>query len=209
MPDLDHLVYAVPGVGEASEWLARTTGVRPVAGGRHVGLGSRNALAALGDGAYLELIGPDPSQDVKLTGHPFGLADLTAPRLVTWAVRVDDIDGAVEASRGRGYDPGPIVELERERPDGVILRWRLTRPAELPFGGVVPFLIDWGESPHPSESSPPGLRLNELFVMHPSRDDVQSAMRALDVDVEVVGTERSTPSLRALVDGSAGRVELR
>src|SRR5437870_7643443 len=100
---LDHLVYAVPDVDEASDWLSRTTGVRPVPGGRHLGLGSRNALASLGDGAYLELVGPDPDQDVDLAAHPFGLAGLTEPRLVTWAVHVEGIHKRVRAARERGY----------------------------------------------------------------------------------------------------------
>ena len=207
MLGLDHLVYAVPDVDEASDWLSRTTGVRPVPGGRHLELGSRNALASLGDGAYLELVGPDPDQDVDLAAHPFGLAGLTEPRLVTWAVHVEGIHKRVRAARERGYDPGPVESLEREWPDGTVLRWRLTRLPQLPFDGVVPFLIDWGDSPHPSESSPRGLRLNELFGVHPERDAVQSALWALDVELEV--TKGATASLRALIDGPDGRVELR
>jgi hypothetical protein len=204
---LDHLAYAVPDVDAASDWLGRATGVWPVPGGRHLGLGSRNALAGLGDGAYLEVIGPDPDQEMDLTAHPFGLADLTEPRLVTWAVRAAGIDDRVRMARERGYDAGRIESLERQRPDGTVLRWRLTRLPSLPFDGVVPFLIDWGDSPHPSESSPGGLRLNELLGVHPEPDAVQSALRALDIDLEVI--EGPTPSLRALIDGPGGRVELR
>lgn len=207
MNGVDHLVYAVPDLDEAVEWLERTTGIRAVAGGRHIGMGSRNALAGVGGDAYLELIGPDPEQDVDLSSHPFGLAELTEPRLATWAVRVDDIDRAVGRARDHGYDPGEILPLERQRPDGVILRWRLTRLPQLPFGGVVPFLIDWGDSPRPSADAPEGLRLVSLTVRHPAADLVRTALAALDVEPEV--EEGAPPQLVAAIDSPKGRLELR
>jgi hypothetical protein len=208
VPSLDHLAYAVPDVAHAAEWLEGTTGVRAAPGGRHTGLGSRNALAALPGGAYLELIGPDPEQpDVDLSTHPFGLAELQEPRLVTWAVSVEGIEERVAAARDRGYDPGGVLALHRERPDGVVLRWQLTRRDELSFGGVVPFLIEWVDSPHPSEAAPTGLRLVAFSASHPRPEEVRSALAAIEVELEVVEGPRA--SLRAVIQGPEGAVELR
>jgi len=49
--------------------------------------------------------------------------------------------------------------------------------------------------------------LNELAGDHPDRDSVRSALWALHVGLQV--TEGATASLRALIDGPDGRVEIR
>ncbi len=137
---LDHLVYATPDLDKTVDWIAELTGVRPVEGGPHIGLGTRNHLLGLGELRYLEIIGPDPEQPESDTPRPFGIDDLTGPRLAAWAVRAADIESRVARSRTLGYDPGPIEPLARRTPEGDLLRWRLT----VPYETVVPFLIDWG-----------------------------------------------------------------
>jgi hypothetical protein len=86
---LDHLVYSVPDLDATVEELAVRLGVRPVFGGRHEGRGTHNALLALGEQRYLEIIARDPSQPDAPTPLPHDLDGLTSPRLVTWAARAD------------------------------------------------------------------------------------------------------------------------
>lgn len=57
---IDHLVYAAPDLEEGIARLERLLGVRASPGGQHLAWGTRNALIALGDEVYLEIIGPDP-----------------------------------------------------------------------------------------------------------------------------------------------------
>jgi hypothetical protein len=45
---IDHLVYAVPSLPAAIADVAERFGVRAQAGGKHIGLGTHNALLALG-----------------------------------------------------------------------------------------------------------------------------------------------------------------
>ena len=125
---LDHLVYGTPDLAATTADLA-AAGLTLSPGGPHVGLGTRNALAALGDGAYLEVIGPDPEQPEPDGDRPFAVDRLIEPRLLTWAIRVDDLDVAVSTAIEIGYDPGPIAAMSRRRTDGVVLNWRLT-PAD-------------------------------------------------------------------------------
>ena len=59
---VDHLVYATPDVEQSVAELEARLGVRASPGGQHLGLGTYNALLALGEACYLEIVGPDPLQ---------------------------------------------------------------------------------------------------------------------------------------------------
>eukprot|EP01041_Mallomonas_annulata_P036456 gene36456-59569_t len=59
---IDHLVYATDDLERTVASLGELLGVTPTPGGQHLGKGTRNELVALGDGAYLEIVGPDREQ---------------------------------------------------------------------------------------------------------------------------------------------------
>ncbi|MCP9950471.1 VOC family protein [Actinomadura madurae] len=199
--NLDHLVYAAPDLAAAVEDVARLTGVRPVPGGSHVGKGTRNHLLGLGGAAFLEVIGPDPGQPDPGGPRLFGIDDLTEPGLVGWAVATDDLDGTIARARAAGYDPGPAQEMSRRRPGGELLRWRLTAPRT----GPVPFLIDWGETPHPARELPV-VRLLSFDAVHPEPEAARKDVSALGVELKV--REGARPSLVARLEGPNGPVTL-
>src|SRR5437773_1637016 len=83
------------------DFVRRTLGVMPQAGGEHARMGTHNALLRLGDSAYLEVIAPNPGAPKPQRPRWFGLDELAAdapPRLTTWAVRSPDIRAPVEAA---------------------------------------------------------------------------------------------------------------
>ncbi len=96
--------------------------------------------------------------------------------------------------------------MSRRRQDGVLLEWQLTGPVPETESGLVPFLIDWGSSPHPSEDSVSGVELMSLTGVHPSPDRVAAKLAALGEKLDL--TEGPTPGLRAVLRGPAGEVEL-
>ena len=207
MSGLDHLVYAAPDLAAAVDELAARTGVRATPGGRHVGLGTHNALLALGPDTYLEIIAPDPDQPPPAMPRPFGLDRVTAPRLVTWARKAPGIEAHVAAARAAAYDPGVVMSMSRARPDGVRLAWRLTLTPRLPGDGLVPFLIDWGGTPHPAASAAAGCRLLELRAEHPEPQVIRPLLKA--VNAELVLSVGPAPALIATLETPLGRLELR
>lgn len=203
---LDHLVLASPDPLATRSWLADATGVELGAGGPHVGLGTTNWLGTLagapGGGAYLELIGPDPEQPDPEAPRPFGIDDLTEARLVTWCSRQPDLAalparlaGTVEVT-----EPSP---MQRQAPAG-LLSWELAFPAD-DEGGVVPFFIDWLDSPHPSTVVTPGLTLESFALVHPEPDRIGALLAALGETIEV---EEGAPGVRARLRGPAGVADL-
>ena len=204
---IDHLVYATPNLATSVEQIERLLGVRAVPGGQHPGAGTRNSLIALGDETYLEIIGPDPDQPKPPRPRRFGIDELKAPRLVTWAVKGAELEAIVETAKGHGVDLGQVQSGSRRRPDGVLLSWRLTVSPVLTADGIVPFFIDWGKTPHPAASLPKGCVLVALRAEHPDANRIQAELSALGLNLRVAGG--SAPALIATIRTPHGNVELR
>lgn len=204
---VDHLVWATPDLADGIAAIERLTGVRASAGGKHPSWATHNALLALGPGRYLELLAPDPAAAPPGKTRPFGLDRLDSPRLVTWAAHEADLEGRLARLAAAGIDLGEILSGGRVRPDGVALHWRLTSPRAMLEGGVIPFLIDWGSSPHPSTSAAPGLSLVALEIEHPEPARARQLLDLFGVDLAVRAAPR--PALVATLEGPLGRLDLR
>ena len=204
---IDHLVYATPDLDLGIATIERLLGVRATAGGRHPGAGTRNALVALGPGTYLEIVGPDRTQPQPEQPRLFRIDEIDAPRLVTWAAKVDSIDQISRKARRLGVGLGGIVAGSRRRDDGVLLAWRYTNPRTVVADGIIPFLIDWGTTPHPSESAVRGASLITLRVEHPQPEPIRDIARRLGLSLQI--DRGSQPALVATIASLRGEVELR
>lgn len=204
---VDHLVYATPDLNRGIEEIERLTGVRASAGGQHPGRGTRNALLALGPRTYLEIIAPDPEQAAPTSPRRFGLDSLTQSRLVGWGANDNDLEHLTEAAARHGVQLGQVISGSRQRPDGVVLSWRFTNPGTVLGDGIVPFFIDWGQSPHPAQTAAQGLTLINLRAEHPDPEHVRHVLRQLGLALPIKRGAR--PALVAVIRGPRGRVELR
>jgi catechol 2,3-dioxygenase-like lactoylglutathione lyase family enzyme len=204
---VDHIILASPDVDDTADRLTTTLGVRAVAGGRHPAWGTRNALIALGDQIYLEIVGPDPDSPPQEPPRPFGLETLSAPRLATWAVKGRALEALVTHARAEGVELGEVQRRTRRRPDGLLLSWAMTDLTAPRADGIIPFFVDWGETPHPATTSPQGGTLIGLSARHPEAGSVHAMLRSLGVAIEVEPGE--TPELIATLRTHKGEIELR
>jgi hypothetical protein len=200
VPRIDHLMWGVPDLDAGVRAAERLFGVTAVPGGAHTGLGTRNALLGLGDGVYLEILGPDPAQPLE-TNMGAALQRQPGPALVTFAVASDDLPGLAEHLRRRGLRPRGPVATERVTPEGLRLEWDLLFVGGHGFGGLVPFFIDWRDCPHPSASLPLAAQLDALALGTPQEDEVGPLLADLRVPVTVARDSR--PWLRASLTGAA------
>ncbi len=132
---------------EGIDALEGLLGVRAAVGGRHPAWGTQNALLSLGPQVYLEVMAPDEAPIDGGKPRPFGLDTLKAPRLVTWAVRADNLNRVIKVADGRQVDLGEVREGRRQRPDGVLLQREMTDLTKGSMAGAFRS-ISIGASPH-------------------------------------------------------------
>ena len=201
---VDHIIYAAPDLAAAVADLEARLGIRAQVGGKHIGLGTHNALLALGPRTYLEIIAPDPGQPAPPV-RPFGIEGITCGKLVGWALACDDIDQAVAETRSHGYDPGEVVDGHRVEPSGTVLRWRAAGSGQA--DDLIPFFICWGGTEHPARSAPRGLILNSLQIEHPDPPSFAPLLMGIGANVEV--RQGQAPALVAHLSGPNGSKVLR
>jgi len=204
---IDHLVYATSDLNTDVAEIERLLGVRPEPGGRHPKWGTRNALLSLGNQIYLEILGPDPEQPDFVGQRLFDVDKLSESRLLTWVAKSNDLESLVGTAKKANLDLGKISEGSRKRPDGTMLSWRLTDPYKIDYDGLLPFFIDWGETPHPADSAPSGCVLESFYGEHPEPDRVQTSLAALGLELEI--KHSAQPCLVTRVRTPNGVVELR
>jgi catechol 2,3-dioxygenase-like lactoylglutathione lyase family enzyme len=141
----DHAVIAVSDLDAAVD-AYRALGFEVSLGGRHTGRGTHNAIIRFGLD-YLELIGVhDRALGMKHGGNVNDLIaflDRTGGGLLGFALATPDLDAIAEGwSSAVARMPG-IMPMERIRPDGFRLQWRLLIPGGSAWRRPWPFLIQW------------------------------------------------------------------
>ena len=205
MAQIDHLIYTAPSLEEGMDHIASILGIRPVPGGQHPQWGTQNALLSLGD-AYLEIVAPDPSSLLPAANTWIApiLSDL--PRLATWSIRTNHIDQLYQKAKVSKIPLGGLEKGQRTTAIGQSLSWKLSDPSVMPFDGLLPFLIDWGTTPHPSQSSQSAGRLHELRMTHPEAKSINPMLKTLGIDQVVI--EKKEVSFSAIIQCHGRYIEL-
>jgi hypothetical protein len=138
MLEFDHVIVAVQDLDLSAERFHAQYGLASLAGGHHVGLGTGNRIIPLGS-AYVELMAVVDHEEAKSSPLAQWVTALTeaGDQLAAVCLRTDDIEGAAER-----LDTQPLA-MERARPDGEILTWRLAGLADTLEDPSLPFFIQW------------------------------------------------------------------
>lgn len=182
MTELDHIAVIAPDLGAGVAWVREALGVDMPAGGNHPEMGTCNHLLSLGPDVYLEVIAADPKAPRPSHRRWFGLDDRDAVarhwregrRLRSYVARCTGMAAMIGTRAETFGAPMRVSRGDRHwlfavRPDG-----------ELPMGGALPCLIDWGEPGTPAPTMPDlGLRLQRLCIETPDPDAVHAALEAI------------------------------
>lgn len=201
---LDHLVWASPSLDEAVAGFARVSGVQPMAGGRHVGLGSRNALADLGNSIYLAIDGPDEEQALK-DNYGATLKALAGPVLSRFAVQTADLPAAQAVMSRHGF-ANEVRPGGRTGANGETYAWQTLAVPDHTLGAGMPIIKTWLTPLHPSTEAPGGCWLVALTVAHPQPDLLLRLYEDLGLDLPVAAA--AVPKLTAEIEGASGRFVL-
>ena len=208
--ELDHIVVAAQALAEGCAYVEAQLGVRPEPGGKHVAMGTHNALVGLGARRYLEIIAIDPDGEKPARPRWFDLDEprmraalAEGPHLIHWAVRTNDIEAAKTSAR---IDLGVVHPMARGD-----LRWQITIPDDgrLPGAGLVPTLIQWPAAAHPTDRlADSGIRLVAIAGEHPDPAAIRASLQALGLSETLKVSYGRHPRLAAMLRTPRGVVTL-
>lgn len=195
---IDHIILGVNDLQKAIEQFKALTGVEPVFGGIHPGRFSQNALVALDDNVYIEILAPQPGAD----SIPDFIQPLDSLTAIGWAVCTRDRLKTREKLRAIGLGCSEDRPGSRARPDGQMLAWTTFK---ITNAESFPFFIEWDpESTHPSETSPVGCRLVAVSVARPDVGPMEKMNQQLKLGLNVVSGSSLTLSFE--IDSPKGKV---
>ena len=207
---LDHLVVAAVSLEQGCDWIEQQLGARAQPGGRHIAMGTHNALLRLGSRRFLEVLAIDPEGIAPMRPRWFDMDEprmratlAEGPALIHWVARTRDIENDVTRCRA---ELGTILPMQRGD-----LRWRITVPPDghLPERGLVPTLIEWSDERHPADTLPDaGVELVARAGAHQEPAPVRAALAALGLSDTLKVTYGRTPRLAAMLRTHRGVVTL-
>jgi hypothetical protein len=204
---VDHLVLACADLAQGAAHVRARLGVDVQPGGRHLLMGTHNALLRLGPRTYLELIAIDPAGSAQrprwfgLDTAPVRARMAKGPFLLTWVAACSDVAAAAVLDPGFGE----IIAASRGA-----FSWRITVPADgsLNRDGVVPTLIQWNGDAHPCDAlDDRGCALRELALRHPQARRIEALFDGLKL-AGPLALREGEARIAARIDTPGGVVEL-
>ena len=210
MLKLDHLVVVASTVEQGIDYFSKTFGLNATAGGKHIAMGTYNAVMKLDKDRYLEIIAIDP--DGKTPDWPrwFNLDSIELqkeikdkPRLITWVARTKNFEKLKEKI---AFDIGTPKAMTRGD-----LSWRFgfTDDGSLKEDGMLPYIIQWDNDEHVSRRMlDNGYKLIGLELNHPNPNRIKARLSAMEFEGDIKINKSKTPFLKAYIKSANGIVEI-
>jgi hypothetical protein len=194
---IDHIILAINDLDKGILQFKNATGVEPMFGGIHPNSYSQNALVALDENVYIEIMAPQKNaKDV-----PEFLTRLDSLRLIGWAVRSFDIQNTREKLKSLGITASTNREGSRAKPDGTVLSWS---SFSVESKEAFPFFIQWGDfSKHPSVTSQTGCKLKSFSVTSENSDLLNQIKDLLNLKIN---STKGKPRLDLSIETPKGTV---
>ncbi len=202
--NIDHIVWACPDLDSGVAEFETMTGVRAQAGGRHPDLGTHNALAHLGNRCYLEIVAPDPNQN----GGPWSrsLLEMAEPGLLHWVLARSRLEDYATGLSGLIGGDNEVISISRRHPNLGLLNWNILMLPRHEHGCLVPFLIDWAASTHPTEVLEQQCTLRSVRITTPDLINIVKIGSWLGLKAEYV--EAAEAKLEFCIDTPKGELTL-
>ena len=204
--EFDHLIVGAHTLGQGAAFIEGLLGVAPQTGGRHLTMGTHNLVLRLGARAFLEVLAIDPAGDAPARPRWFGLDNertrrqlRDGPRLLTWAVRTQDIAAAVTNCP---VAPGTVHPMSRGA-----YSWRITIPddGEPMCDGLMPTIIQWDGDAHPADRlEDRGCDLVKLDGFCSAPGNIASALAALGLEQTIALARADHARLVATIHSPLG-----
>lgn len=206
---LDHIILAARTLDEGRDFVRERLGVEVPMGGEHPLMGTHNALMALGDGIYFEIMAIAPHMPAPTRPRWAGLDDpdqqvriAERPRLAAWVARTASIENDVRRC------PEPLGEILDGRRGDLTWKIAIAPDGRPPLGSALPILIQWPDGPHVStRMADLGCRLGALTVRHPEPERARSALKLLNGET-LVRIAAGPAGLSATIKSPKGTVVL-
>lgn len=189
----DHLVIGVRDLEAAAGLYRDALGFDVRLGGRHTKRGTHNALIRFGLD-YLELIAVFDEAEAEQAGRGT-LVEFLRRREhggghVAYALATDDAEALARQLDEFGLGPVGPFAMQRVRPDGSSLAWRLLWPGGDAYRRPWPFFIQWDQpAAERLAGDPPGQHPNGAQAV----DEVAVAVHSLDRGIDLYRRQLDLP----------------
>lgn len=190
--EIDHIVLVVPNLELGMASLFEKTGVMPIFGGRHLKQGTHNALLRIGESSYLELLAVDRENKDISAPRWMGVDLINSSCITRWAIKSDTIQSQLEVLNRYNKNLGFSKEGQRITPSGNQLVWELSVPLPKPKVEVIPFLIDWKESIHPSKGLGNQCKISRFTLGHPNPLIINEVLKELNFEMTIFKASEPT-----------------